>query len=154
LLVIAGPDVDNCRPTIESLMTEHAVSADRVLFTGMLRGRARVEALVDADLFVLPSYQENFGIAVVESLAAGTPVVISDQVNICNEIRDAGVGGVVPTQVELLAREIARWMNDDQLRAEASRRAVPFVRERYDWNQIARRWVGHYESLARRRVLR
>ena len=44
--------------------------ADRVLFTGMLRGRERIEAFVDADLFALPSYQENFGIAVVEALAA------------------------------------------------------------------------------------
>ena len=133
-------------------MAEHGVPPDRVIFTGMLRGRERVEALVDADLFVLPSYQENFGIAVIESLAAGTPVVISDQVNICNEIRAAGVGGVVPTQVEPLAPEIARWMSDERLRSDASRRAIPFVRERYDWNQIARRWVEHYETLARRRV--
>jgi len=118
----------------------------------MLRGRERFEALADADLFILPSYQENFGIAVIDSHAAGTPVLISDQVNICNEIREAGVGGVVPTEVEPLSREIARWMSDENLRKEASRRAVPFVRERYDWNHIARHWAGHYENLAQRRV--
>jgi glycosyltransferase involved in cell wall biosynthesis len=76
--------------------------------------------------------------------------VISDQVNIWQEIKSAGVGGVVATQVEPLAREIARWMGDETVRREASWRAIPFVRERYDWDQIAQRWAGHYEELTRR----
>jgi glycosyltransferase involved in cell wall biosynthesis len=80
VLVIAGPGEERYT---EQLMDRAAALGvkDRVLFTGMLRGRDRVAAFADADLFVLPSYQENFGIAVVESLAAGTPVVISDQVS-------------------------------------------------------------------------
>jgi glycosyltransferase involved in cell wall biosynthesis len=148
ILVIAGPDAENYRATIERMMSEHGVAPERVIFTGMLRGRERVEALVDADLFVLPSYQENFGIAVVEALAAGTPVLISDQVNIHGEISAAAVGAVVPTQVEPLARELSRWLNDPAIRRDASQRAIPFVRERYDWNQIARRWIEHYRRLA------
>ena len=152
MLVIAGPEDAGYRATIERHMDEAGLARDRVLFTGMLRGRERIEAFVDADLFVLPSYQENFGIAVVESLAAGTPVVISDQVNIWHEVHTAGVGGIVPTQVEPLAREIERWMRDEDRRNDASRRAIAFVRERYDWNQIARRWVDHYQNLIRRRV--
>ena len=150
-LVIAGPDDENYLERVRALVAEHSLN-DRAFFPGMLRGRERVEALVDADLFVLPSYQENFGIAVIESLAAGTPVVISDQVNICNEVGEAQVGGVVPTQVEPLAREISRWMTDASLRSETARRAVSFVRERFDWDQIARRWVGHYENLPRPHV--
>jgi glycosyltransferase involved in cell wall biosynthesis len=151
MLVIAGPDDENYLERAKALVAEHELE-DRVRFVGMLRGRERVEALVDAHLFVLPSYQENFGIAVIESLATGTPVVISDRVNICNEVREARVGGVVPTEVEPLAREIERWMSDEDVRKGASLRAIPFVRERYDWDQIAKRWVGHYETLSRRRV--
>jgi len=150
MLVIAGPEDAGYRATIDRYIDDARLPRDRVFFTGMLRGRERVEAFVDADLFVLPSYQENFGIAVIESLAAGTPVVISDQVNICNEIRAAGVGGVVPTQVEPLAHEVARWLGDEALRRRASAQAIPFVRAHYDWNEIAKRWAGHYETLKRR----
>jgi glycosyltransferase involved in cell wall biosynthesis len=146
LLVIAGPDEDGYRATIER-MIDRAGVRDRVIFTGMLQGRERIEALVDADLFVLPSYQENFGIVVVEALAAGCPVVISDQVNIHPAVRAAGVGGVVPMQVEPLAGELARWLRDKSLRSQASSRAGRFVREHYDWNLIARRWIDHYSAL-------
>ena len=54
------------------------------------------QAYVDADVFVLPSYSENFGMAVVEAMACGCPVVISDQVNIWREIQEEGAGVVVP----------------------------------------------------------
>lgn len=146
VLVIAGPDSDGYGATVREMLERHGV-ADRVLFTGMLRGADRVAALADAELFVLPSYQENFGIAVVESLAAGTPVVISDQVNICGEVIAGGVGGVVPLDVAALAREINRWMSNDVLRGAAAAKARPFVWERYDWRRIARRWGEHYARI-------
>jgi glycosyltransferase involved in cell wall biosynthesis len=114
----------------------------------MLRGRDRIEALVDADLFALPSYQENFGIAVVESLASGCPVLISDQVNIHREITAGGVGVVVPTDVEAIADALRVWLADPALRVAAAARAPAFVRARYDWRQIASRWAAHYAAIA------
>jgi glycosyltransferase involved in cell wall biosynthesis len=146
LLVIAGPDLVNYQPEVQRLATDHGID-DRVLFTGMLRGPQRIEALVAATLFVLPSYQENFGIVVIEALAAGVPVVISDQVNIHAEIAAAGVGGVVPTQVEALAGEMQRWLANRALHQAAKDRAPAFVRDRYDWRQIAQRWKERYASL-------
>jgi glycosyltransferase involved in cell wall biosynthesis len=147
VLVVAGPDRESYGRTIAALAQRERV-ADRLVLVGMLRGRERIEALVDADLFVLPSYQENFGIAVVEALAAGCPVVISDQVNIYKEIVEAGVGGVVPTQVAPLAAELARWMSDIELRQRAAAAAPGFVRSNYDWNVIAAHWAEHYRRLA------
>jgi glycosyltransferase involved in cell wall biosynthesis len=147
VLVIVGPEADGYGDEIRAMAKQHGV-ADRLLFTGMLRGRDRIEAFVDADLFALPSYQENFGIAVVEALASGCPVLISDQVNIHREITAGGVGGVVPTEVEPLTRELGRWMGDQNLRREAGARGPAFVRERYDWNRIAEHWAAHYASLA------
>jgi glycosyltransferase involved in cell wall biosynthesis len=146
VLVLAGPDGDGYGQTVQRMVEESKLQ-DRVIFVGMLRGADRIAALADADLFVLPSYQENFGIAVIEALAAGTPVVVSDQVNIYREIASAGVGGVVPTRVEPLAEEIDRWLADESLRRAAAERARPFVWQHYDWNQIARRWIGHYTSI-------
>jgi len=146
MLVIAGPDNDGYRAKVESMAREHGVLG-RLLFPGMLYGQDRIAALADADLFVLPSYQENFGIAVVEALAAGTPVLISDQVNIFKEIFDAGVGGVVPTRVDALADELTRWMNDDALRATAAARTRAFVWARYNWQGIAQHWQECYRRL-------
>lgn len=146
LLVIAGPDPDGYWETVRSMARQNRID-ERVVFVGMLRGIERIEALVDADLFALPSYQENFGIAVTESLAAGTPVVISDQVNIHTEITKAEVGAVVPTQIGLLAAALNVWLSDGDRRQAAGRRAAEFARQRYDWNAIARRWVDHYTHL-------
>jgi glycosyltransferase involved in cell wall biosynthesis len=150
LLVVAGPDASGHTAEVQRLADVHRVR-DRILFTGMLQGRDKVEAFTDADLFCLPSYQENFGIAVAEALAAGLPVVISDQVNIHADITAAGVGGVTPCRVEPLAAELKRWMTDENLRTTAASKARPFVWSRYDWNQIAARWAEHYGQLLARR---
>jgi glycosyltransferase involved in cell wall biosynthesis len=146
ILVIAGPDADNYRPVLESLV-DRCHLRERVVFTGMLKGKDRIAALADADLFVLPSYQENFGISVVEALAVGTPVIVSDQVNIYPEIQAAKVGGVVPLQVEPLVLELNRWLADASLRQVAAARARQLVRDRYDWQAIARRWAENYTRL-------
>ena len=146
MLVIAGPDLIGYQREVEAMVRQHAIQ-DRVIFTGMLRGRDRVEAMAAATIFALPSYQENFGIVVAESLAAGVPVIISDQVNIHAEITAAGVGGVVPAQIEPLARELRRWLGDEPLRSQAALMCRPFVREHYDWNKIAERWKKHYAQI-------
>jgi glycosyltransferase involved in cell wall biosynthesis len=147
MLVVAGPDSeDNYRAKVEAMVQEHGVG-DRVIFTGMLYGRERIEAMADAELFVLPSYQENFGVVVIEALACRTPVVISDQVNIHHEITAGEVGEVVQAQVEPLTAALDRWLGDDELRKQVAERARPFVWENYDWKQIGRRWVDHYSHL-------
>ena len=146
VLCIVGPDEDNHQATIEALAQQCGV-ADKVIFTGLLPGEMLRSALAGADLFVLPSYHENFGNAVVEALACGTPVIVSDKVGLCSEIEQAAVGAVVSLKIDALAREITRWMSDNELREAASQRARAFVWERYDWNQIAGRWQEHYQRL-------
>ncbi|MEM6691379.1 MAG: glycosyltransferase, partial [Planctomycetota bacterium] len=74
--------------------------ADRVHFAGMLTGDAKWGAFYGCEAFVLPSHQENFGIAVVEALSCGKPVLISDQVNIYQEIQQADAGLVRPDTIE------------------------------------------------------
>ncbi|MGH7179581.1 MAG: glycosyltransferase, partial [Tepidisphaeraceae bacterium] len=147
VLLIIGPDSGGFRASVEAMVAAHGLS-DRVIFTGMLVGADRVAALADADLFALPSFHENFGVAVIEALACGVAVVISDQVNIQQEIRDAGLGGVVPTRVDDVARELDRWLSDDVLRRGAASRAREFVWKNYDWRMIASHWAGHYARLA------
>ena len=146
VLVIAGPDADGYQAHLEKLVRAHGLTG-RVVFTGMLYGADRIVALADAYLFVLPSYQENFGLAVVEALAAGTPVLISDQVNIHDQITAAGLGAVVHTRADELAAELARWLGDHELRRAAAAKARPFAWEHNDWNHIALRWGREYARL-------
>jgi glycosyltransferase involved in cell wall biosynthesis len=146
-LVIAGPpDSAEYESHLRGLVKEHDIGR-RVIFTGMLYGKDRLALMADADLFVLPSYQENFGIVVAEALACGTPVLISDGINIYKEIQSAGVGGVCEPELNSVTRELKRWGSDAELRRSAASKAAAFARERYDWNAIAARWKGHYEKL-------
>lgn len=146
VLALVGPCAPDYEPVVRELISRHSLG-EKVMLTGMLYGPDRIAALADADLFVLPSYQENFGLAVVESLAAGTPVIISDQVNIHDQISEARVGAVVPTQIEPLAAALVEWLADAPGRRLAGERARELARQRYDWDQVGRNWVGHYQAV-------
>jgi glycosyltransferase involved in cell wall biosynthesis len=143
LLVIAGPPYLDTQLQMERLAEQCGV-ADRVRFVGMLTGMDRVQALVDSDLFVLPSRQENFGIVVAEAMAAARPVIVSDQVNLHGDVSAAGAGEVVPLEIGALANSLARWLPDEAARQEAGTRARAHALATWDWNVIARKWAGIY----------
>ena len=107
-LVIAGPDQRGLQTKLETFATQAGIRG-RVHFPGMLRGDAKWGALHAAEAFVLPSHQENFGIAVVEALACGTPVLISNKVNIWPEIAADGAGFVDDDTAEGTFRSLMRW---------------------------------------------
>jgi len=145
-LVIAGPDLENYTPTIQA-MIDKAGLRERVHFTGMLRGRERVEALAAAELFVLPSYQENFGVSVIEALAAGCPVILSDQVALHRQTTAAGVGATVPLDVNTLASTLTHWLTHPDVRHAAAAKAKPWVQSHFDWDTIAVSWSERYHRL-------
>lgn len=107
-LVMAGPDATAWRPELAALAERRGV-ADRIHWTGPLYGDAKWGALYGAEAFVLPSHQENFGIAIAEALGCGTPVLISDKVDIWREIADAGAGLVGPDTVEGTEETLRKW---------------------------------------------
>jgi glycosyltransferase involved in cell wall biosynthesis len=92
-LVMAGPDQVGWREDLNYRAAELGM-AQRITWTGMLGGTMKWGALRAAEIFVLPSHQENFGIAVAEALAAGVPTLISNKVNIWREI-EADAAGIV-----------------------------------------------------------
>jgi len=91
-LVIAGPGLDTEYGQSMQALAASSCPPNSVFFPGMLSGDAKWGALYDSEAFVLPSHQENFGIAVAEALACGKPVLISDQINIWKEIREDKAG--------------------------------------------------------------
>ena len=145
-LVVAGPDGG-----MEAATRRWVASAgleSRTTFTGMLIGRDKLAAFRDAALFLLPSSSENFGIAVVEAMACGTPVIVSDRVNIWREIVEDGAGLAVPPHAEPFAAAAIRLLADAPARramGEAGRKAVA---RRYDWATIAAELERLYARLA------
>ncbi len=150
VLVIAGPDVDGYQTEVQKRIVRAGL-VDRVIFAGMLTGVDRISAMMDADLFLLPSRQENFGVVVAESLAAGTPVIISDRVNLHPQITAADVGEVVQLDSSKIATAIDTWLADPDRRRAAGERARIFARSQFDWTVLAEHWAGHYQRLIRER---
>jgi glycosyltransferase involved in cell wall biosynthesis len=149
--VIVGPDSHSgYRATVEAMIAEHNVGG-RTLLAGMLKGRDKLAALVDAYVLCQPSFHENFGIVVVEALACGTPVIVSDQVYLHPEVSKAGVGAVTPMTVEAVADALASWLSDPVLRGDAAAKARRYALATFDWNRVAERWTGHYERIISQR---
>jgi glycosyltransferase involved in cell wall biosynthesis len=143
-LVIVGPDSHSgYRTTVEGMIRTHGLS-DRAVLTGMLQGQAKLAALVDAYVLAQPSFHENFGMAVLEGLACGAPVLVSDQVYLHPWVTRGGVGGVTACTVDAVAAELKRWLDDTAMRDAAAGRAREFALGTFDWDEIARHWVGHY----------
>jgi glycosyltransferase involved in cell wall biosynthesis len=151
-LVIAGPDdgmLDQCKA-----WARRDSIHDRVTFTGMLRGEDKLAAFAAASVFALPSYSENFGIAVVEAMAAGLPVVISDQVNIWREVQAGGGALVVRCDADKLALALGAVLRDPALAADMARKARATVRRLYHWDSVAAALEAMYAEAAATRGAR
>ena len=107
-LVIAGPDEIGWKKDLEALADRFGI-ADRVTWTGMLRGKLKWGAFTASEVFVLPSHQENFGIVVAEAMACSLPVILSDKVNIWREVDSYRAGLVGKDTLEGTAGSLRRW---------------------------------------------
>jgi glycosyltransferase involved in cell wall biosynthesis len=136
-LVIAGPDQAGLQAKLQRMSEELGI-ADRVHWPGMLKGAPKYGALRACDAFVLPSHQENFGVVVAEALSCGRPVLISNQVNIWQEIEEDKVGLVAPDTLEGTTDLLHRWLTLDEKQREAmaAQAAVTF-RTRYSMRTAA-----------------
>ncbi len=109
-LVMAGPDQQGWSSVLKE-MTLLANLKHRVHWPGMITGDVKWGAFFASEAFILPSHQENFGIAVAEALACGRPVLLSDKVNIAAEIAEDGSGLIEPDTEEGTDRLLKRWID-------------------------------------------
>ncbi|MGA7157527.1 MAG: glycosyltransferase [Acidobacteriaceae bacterium] len=156
-LIMAGPDPGDLRKDLEKV-TNAAGLSGRVHWPGMLKGEAKWGAFAVSDAFVLPSHQENFGIAVAEALACGRPVLISDQVNIAPEIAADGCGLVEPDTLQGTMNLLERWLalDPEQREAMGAQAKVTFAR-RYDMRRnsaLILRTFEHLQAQAANSIVR
>lgn len=114
-LVIAGPNLESpFGQQMQKAVSQNPVLKERVFFTGMLSGNAKWGAFYGCKAFILPSHQENFGIAVVEALACSKPVLISNQVNIWREISNNGAGLIAEDTVQGTEELLVKWCRSSE----------------------------------------
>lgn len=140
-LVMAGPDQTGWQAELQAQAARLGI-AERITWPGMLSGDLKWGAFHAADAFVLPSHQENFGIAVAEALACGLPVLISNQVNIWREIEHDGAGLVAPDTLDGTRSLLQLWLALPEVeRSDMSRRAVQCFTERFEITQAAQHLI-------------
>lgn len=150
-LIMAGPCDAALRETLDRIAVRAGV-ADRITWTGMLLGDLKWGAFEVAEAFCLPSHQENFGVAVAESLACGVPVLISDKINIWREIQADGAGLICDDSAQGTAQVLRHWIDTpDQARAQMRERAMSCFQQRFLGTRFAERLldiIGETHAMA------
>jgi glycosyltransferase involved in cell wall biosynthesis len=149
VLAGANPQDRDYQNSIYDLINNSTL-AKCTTITGFVTGEMKLGLLQDADLFVLPSYYENFGIVVAEAMAMGTPVLISNQVYICQEIERAKAGWICKCNQDDLIKQLQLAIQDREARKERGLNAHKLVAAKYSWSAIARQMISIYEDLSSR----
>jgi len=126
---------------------QQSALAERTAIAGFVAGEDKAALLQAADLFVLPSYYENFGIAVAEAMVAGVPVVISDQVYIWDQIQQAEAGWVSPCTVPGLVEQLRLALADGAERQRRGENAKAHALKNYSWGAIAHQMIETYRQI-------
>jgi glycosyltransferase involved in cell wall biosynthesis len=136
-LVMAGPDETGWSSDLKARAEQLGIG-ERITWTGMLRGDGKWGAFYGAEAFVLPSHQENFGIAVADALACGVVPLISNKVNIAPDVAADGAGLIDADSVEGTVRLLTAFqeLNAEELRAMRTR-ALDCYQRRYALNNAA-----------------
>jgi len=145
-LLIAGPDNTGYGKKVSEWLKKENVHTKTTL-AGMLQGEEKLEAFHISSVFVLPSYSENFGIAVLEAMACGLPVIVSDKVNLWHEVVAARAGEVAPCDADAFSRKIHDILNDKESARQMGMNGNALVRKKFSWHEIATRLLSTYSSL-------
>ncbi len=149
-LVIAGANPQD--PQYEAQIRQQIQAsglAAQTTWMGFVTGALKTQLLRAADLFVLPSYYENFGIAVAEAMLAGVPVVISDQVHIWPQIAQAEAGWICRCDRTDLVQQLRAALTQPDQRQQRGQNAHRYAREHYSWDAIAQQMLQAYQTIAR-----
>jgi glycosyltransferase involved in cell wall biosynthesis len=143
-LVYAGPDSEQLQASLQKQASQLGV-ADQVLFTGPVYGDEKWMAYRDADVFVLPSQNENFGNSAAEAMACGVPTVVTENCGIASLTR--GVALVVRHDVAELADALRRFLADSELQRKLGAASAQFA-SKLAWQEPVEQMEALYARLA------
>ena len=148
-LILAGPDDNGYGQKVRNWLSGGLVE-NSVTFTGALWGEDKLSAFSASDIFVSCSYLESFGMAIVEAMACGKPVVITDRVNICHEIKEAGAGIVTPCDPQRIAEAIISILKNPDRGREMGIKGRELVQKKFSSDIVGKRMLEVYRAIVTR----
>jgi glycosyltransferase involved in cell wall biosynthesis len=150
-LAIVGNDDDNYTPQLRAIARECGIG-ERVVFAGPAYGQDKLNWMKNAELFVLPSYSENFGVVVLEAMACGCPVITTPEVGIASDIGKTGAGLVVPGTPEKMGAAINSLLADPSRRRRMGEIGREVAQNKYSWTAISADMEAAYLRCIEERV--
>jgi glycosyltransferase involved in cell wall biosynthesis len=149
-LLLCGPDQTGLQAGLQKLAEELGIG-NRLTWAGMVRGNMKWGAIHASEVFVLPSHQENFGIVVAEALACGVPALISNKVNIWQEVERGGAGLVANDDLEGTCQLLRQWQqmtpeSRDTMRANTA----PCFQQNFEAHHAAANLLGALHKVVQR----
>ncbi len=143
--LIAGSGDEQYLQTIKEQVREHGLE-DRIEFVGHVSGDEKLSLFEAADVFVLPTSQENFGFVFFEAMACGTPVVTTRDVDTWPELEESGGAIVAPRNVESITAAVETLLDDDSKRREMGQRGRDWALDRFSGSRVIEEYADLYRG--------
>ncbi len=147
-LVLVGPDDEGHGRIFKNQIRQKGLDG-HVTWIGYIEGDQKLALLRDSDVFCLPSRQENFCFSVLEAMAVGLPVIISDQVNIYDTIQRENAGLVVSCQVPSISSALKKMVQDESWCVRTGKKSRELVKREFSWNISGEKILSFYETLVK-----
>jgi glycosyltransferase involved in cell wall biosynthesis len=145
-LVLAGSGSSDYEQTVRQWVNQAGLN-ERTHFTGFVTGELKNLLLQGADLYALTSHSENFGIAVLEALAAGLPVLVTPGVALASIVQEHQLGYVTELNITTIAQTLDDYFSYPEEAKAMGQRACQFILENYTWDKIAVRMIEVYQAI-------
>lgn len=143
--ILAGNDEENYWNRLRTMIDDERVR-DRIHYVGPVKGSEKEKLLSSADVLVLPSYSESFGIVLLEAMAVACPVIVTPEVGLSSVIRAARCGIVTEGTPKCLGEAISEALSDPVALREMGERGRHLVEERFTWQSVAKRMEELYKQ--------
>jgi glycosyltransferase involved in cell wall biosynthesis len=144
--ILAGSGDPDYEAEVKTLVTTYGIER-KTHFTGFVKGEIKDLLMQGADIFALTSYSENFGISVLESLAAAVPVIVTPGVALSDIVQQEQLGYVTELNIDAIASTIQNLLDHPQEAKKMGDRARQFILENYTWDHIASKMIYVYKKI-------
>lgn len=145
--ILAGNGDPDYEQRVQALIANNGLE-HRTIMPGFVEGELKDLLLQGSDIFALTSYSENFGVAVLEALAAGTPALVTPGVALADEVQKNQLGYVVSQNKTDIANALCAYLDaTSELKDDLSNRAYDFVANNYSWTTIAAKLKTIYQDI-------
>ena len=144
--VLAGNGSPEYEAELDRMIQANNLS-DRTYKLGFVSGEKKHICLQGSDLYALTSHSENFGVAVLDALASGTPALVTTGVALSELVKEQDLGWVVDLEIKEIVDAIQEFLNNQTIGQEMGDRARQFILESYTWDKIAIKMASVYTKV-------